>query len=102
MIEPKYNELRTASNLIGQTSNLLEPRFVHQNQTSNPFELLQKAPTLNLFGQKQAQNLDKPNFVPFQILVRLPKPNYKPYKNPELRTHNISNQFFKELLPWML
>ena len=29
---------RTTSNLTGQTSNSLEPRFVHQNRTSNPIE----------------------------------------------------------------
>ena len=51
-----YNELWTDSNLMDRTSNSLEPRFIHQNQTSNPFEHLQKAQTFNLFGQKKAKH----------------------------------------------
>ena len=54
-IKPKYDELRTTSNLIGRTSKSFEPRFIHQNRTFNPFEPLQKAQTSNLFGQKQAE-----------------------------------------------
>ena len=32
--------------------NTLEPGFVYQNRTSNPFECLKKAQTSNLFSQK--------------------------------------------------
>ena len=41
-IEPKY-----ITNLTSRTSNSLEPRFIHQNRTSNPFEPLQKVPGPN-------------------------------------------------------
>ena len=49
------NELQATSNLTGRVSNSLEPRFVHQNQTLNPFVPLQKAQTSNLFGQILAE-----------------------------------------------
>ena len=39
---PKYDKLRTASDWTGRTSNSLEPRFVYQNRTLNPFKPLQK------------------------------------------------------------
>ena len=35
-IKSKYNELKIVLISIGQTANSLDPRFVHQNQTSNP------------------------------------------------------------------
>ena len=50
-----YNKFQTASNLTGRSPNSLKPRFIHQNQTLNPFEPLQKARTSNLFGQKWAE-----------------------------------------------
>ena len=74
------------------TSNSLKPRFVHQNRTSN---LLQKAQTSNLFGQKRVEArpkyLEKPKFEFFWTQVFPPNPNYepKPSKNPELQAQEL-------------
>ena len=88
-----YNKFQTASNLTGRSPNSLKPRFIHQNQTLNPFEPLQKARTSNLFGQKWAEPRPKYpgklTFEPFQTQVHLPKLNYEPSKNPELWTHEL-------------
>ena len=78
------NELQATSNLTGRVSNSLEPRFVHQNQTSNPSKMpdLQTCSARN--GQNPGQNPDKPNFKLFQTQGTMNPP--KPSKNPKLQT----------------
>ena len=78
-IKPKYNELQTASNLTGRTSNSLEPRFVHQNQTlSNPSKKTELWNCLARNWPNPGPNLEKLNFELSEPRVRLPKVNYEP------------------------
>ena len=98
----KYNEIWTASNLTGRTSNSLEPRLVYQNRTSKSHEPLQKTKlwtcsTRN--GLNPGPNLQKPKFEPFHTQVRLLKSNYEPtrtlYKS---RTSNPQTGFDPTLI----
>ena len=92
MIESKYNELRTASNVTGRTSNSLEPKFIHQNQNRTPPKSPNFEPIHPEIGRTQAQicknrtsNLSKLRFVYQNQAMNPPEP----FKNPELRTHEV-------------
>ena len=88
-IKPKYNELRTTSNLKGRTSNSLEPRFIQQNWNLNP-------------SKKPEPNLEKPKVESFWTKVLLPKPKYEPTQtlqtfwtlNPQ--TLDSTQQYFEQ------
>ena len=94
-IELKFNKLWTASNLIGRTLNSLEPRFVHQNQTSQtPSKSPNIKPVRAETGQTQAQiwknwtsNPSEPRFVYQNWSTNPPKPS----KNPKLWTHELGS-----------
>ena len=83
------------SDLIAQPGR--GSRFVHQNQTSNPFEPLQKSWTLNRLSQKQAISRPKSGkielWTQFQTQIHLPKSNkmnpLEISKNTVLRTHEL-------------
>lgn len=64
---PKIMQFGTTLNLTVRTSNSLEPRFVHQTQTSNPFKPLQKAWTSLLFTVCLARNWLNPDRTQIQI-----------------------------------
>ena len=97
LIEPKYNELRTVSNLTCQTSNSFEPRFVHQNRTSNPFEPCKMSELRTFLARNRSNpspNLEKPNFEPFRTQVRQLKSNYEPTRTlQKSRTSNPRTGF---------
>ena len=63
---PNVTNFEPLLNLMGQTSNSLEPRFVHQNQTlnSNPSKK-PKCPTCSTRNWlNPGPNLDKPSKIP--------------------------------------
>ena len=87
------------------TSNSLEPRFVYQNWTSNPFEPLHKLKLWTFSARNwpnPCQNPEKLNLEPFWTQVHPPKPKYEPYKNPDLRTYELgSTQHYSNNTPFL-
>ena len=77
-IEPKYNELRTASQ---------GPSIKTELRTI--LKILNFKPVSIRNGLNPGSNLEKPNFEPLQTKVRIPIPNFEP-----TRTQRIGQSFF--------